>query len=80
LIRIHKSLKFNTKNALPKAAKVVVEAALSQLWSYVMAADGKRRKVIRKRKAKTAGRDRKRKLAREGSTQTAEAIFGDKKE
>jgi|TARA_Y100000739_G_C20345738_1_gene345406 hypothetical protein len=45
-----------------------------------MAADGKRRKVIRKRKAKTAGQDRKRKLAREGSTPSAAATFGDKKE
>ena len=44
-----------------------------------MAADGKRRKVIRKRKAKAAGQDRKRKLARDGSTPTAAATFGDKK-
>jgi len=45
-----------------------------------MAADGKRRKIIRKRKAKAAGQDRKRKLVREGSTPSAATTFGDKKE
>jgi len=80
LKRIHKCSEFKTKNALPKAVLVVVEAPLSQLWSYDMAADGKRRKIIRKRKAKAAGQDRKRKIARDGSTPTAAATFGDKKE
>ena len=42
-----------------------------------MAADGKRRKVIRKRKAKAAGKDRKSYIAKHGSTPTSAALFGD---
>jgi len=42
-----------------------------------MAADGKRRKVIRKRKAKQAGKARKAFNAKNGSTPTSEALFGD---
>ena len=42
-----------------------------------MAADGKRRKVIRKRKAKNAGKERKRHIAKHGSTPTSAEFFGD---
>lgn len=42
-----------------------------------MAADGKRRKVIRKHKAKKAGADRKKYVANHGSTPRLAVVFGD---
>ncbi|MEE2962110.1 MAG: hypothetical protein VYA34_15360 [Myxococcota bacterium] len=42
-----------------------------------MAADGKRRKVIRKHKAKKAGADRKKQVASSGSTPKLSVLFGD---